>query len=80
MYWAYNPLILTIDPNFQRDIQVTAGWPEIGLNQKEKEKHREYFAASFWVPAVCELGGVEHVGMIDELLEEYSRWIMNTGM
>ena len=22
-YWGYNPLILTIDPNFQRDIQVT---------------------------------------------------------
>ena len=21
VYWAYNPLILTIDPNFQRDIQ-----------------------------------------------------------
>ena len=23
VHWAYNPLILTIDPNFQRDIQVT---------------------------------------------------------
>ena len=22
VYWGYNPLILTIDPNFQRDIQV----------------------------------------------------------
>ena len=22
IYWGYNPLILTIDPNFQRDIQV----------------------------------------------------------
>ncbi len=21
VYWGYNPLILTIDPNFQRDIQ-----------------------------------------------------------
>ena len=47
MYWGYNALILTIDLNFQRDIQVTAGWPENGLNQKEKEKHREYFAQFF---------------------------------
>ena len=22
VYWGYNPLILTFDPNFQRDIQV----------------------------------------------------------
>ena len=22
VYWGYNPLILTVDPNFQRDIQV----------------------------------------------------------
>ena len=22
MNWGYNPLVLTIDPNFQRDIQV----------------------------------------------------------
>ena len=22
IYWGYNPLILTFDPNFQRDIQV----------------------------------------------------------
>ena len=22
VYWGYNPLILTIDPNFQQDIQV----------------------------------------------------------
>ena len=22
IYWEYNPLILTFDPNFQRDIQV----------------------------------------------------------
>ena len=22
IYWGYNPLILTIDPNFQRDIQI----------------------------------------------------------
>ena len=28
IYWGYNPLILTIDPNFQRDIQVseTSKW------------------------------------------------------
>ena len=25
VYWGYNPLILTFDPNFQRDIQVVAG-------------------------------------------------------
>ena len=23
VYWGYNPLILTFDPNFQRDIQDT---------------------------------------------------------
>ena len=26
VYWGYNPLILTIDPNFQRDIQVYIIW------------------------------------------------------
>ena len=25
VYWGYNPLILTIDPNFQQDIQVGIG-------------------------------------------------------
>ena len=25
VYWGYNPLILTFDPNFQRDIQVPFG-------------------------------------------------------
>ena len=31
VYWGYNPLILTIDPNFQRDIQVVDPYlmPEI---------------------------------------------------
>ena len=24
IYWGYNPLILTIDPNFQQDIQVVS--------------------------------------------------------
>ena len=27
VYWGYNPLILTIDPNFQRDIQEEAVGP-----------------------------------------------------
>ena len=25
VYWGYNPLILTFDPNFQRDIQAGSG-------------------------------------------------------
>ena len=33
IYWGYNPLILTIDPNFQRDIQAAlsllVGFPRI---------------------------------------------------
>ena len=26
VYWGYNPLMLTFDPNFQRDIQDMAFW------------------------------------------------------
>ena len=26
VYWGYNPLILTFDPNFQRDIQAAGGY------------------------------------------------------
>ena len=36
MYWGYNPLILTFDPNFQRvDAQVGIGLDWIGLEFHE---------------------------------------------
>ena len=38
VYWGYNPLILTIDPNFQRDIQV--GMEVFWI--------REKYIQSFW--------------------------------
>ena len=32
--WGYNPLIQTIDPNFQRDIEVDIVWVEHNVNIK----------------------------------------------
>ena len=43
LVWAYNPLILTIDPNFQRDIQI-------GLKVGLKKRHRCFFR--FLIPAI----------------------------
>ena len=34
--WGYNPLILTIDPNFQRDIQVIVASESSYLGSHEK--------------------------------------------
>ena len=34
VYWGYNPLILTIDPNFQRGIQEGSLYDTVDGNQK----------------------------------------------
>ena len=39
--WGYNPLIPTIDPNFQRDIQVAPHLQEVHCPQGAQRKRPE---------------------------------------
>ena len=57
IYWGYNPLILTFDPNFQRDIQVLfttaifACWSDVvRSNYKEFTTHNIIFPARSMFP------------------------------
>ena len=46
VYWGYNPLILTFDPNFQRDIQV--------LSRKKKTSITNPVKSWSWLVALPE--------------------------
>ena len=41
VYWGYNPLILTIDPNFQRDIQVCCFWEPFFVGGVSRDENGE---------------------------------------
>ena len=51
IYWGYNPLILTIDPNFQRDIQDTDWLFRVFFGLKRTPKTWGFeFAKTGWKP------------------------------
>ena len=62
--WGYNPLILTIDPNFQRDIQVVLKKTS-ALNKGRKKSHGVFLLFVLHLPALeARRSGVEAPSLV----------------